>query len=41
MPVNIIDLDDDDHLATTWLTSCSMKDAEAAQFTPSSFQWHS
>ena len=26
-----------DYLATTWLTSCSMNDAESAQFTPSSF----
>ena len=36
MPVYIINLDDDDHLVTTWLTSCSMKDAESAQFTLSS-----
>ena len=25
-----------DHLVTTWPTSCSMNDAESAQFTPSS-----
>ena len=31
-----------DHLVTTWLTSCSMKDAESAQFTPSSLlKFHS
>ena len=26
-----------DHLVNIWLTSCSIKDAESAQFTPSSF----